>query len=425
MFRDATLFNGDISKWDVSKVRDMTAMFKAATKFNGDISKWDVSSVIKMDAMFMHAKSFKRALCQAVWVLSSASKISMFAGSHGSMSRAACSTGPSFSPRSKAELKSAVDAHHRRPRCGDIEQLTAPVHAPVQELHDPLFTQKDVRVFMQREDLIHPNISGNKWRKLKYNLIEARARNHHTLLTFGGAYSNHVHALAHAGRLFGFKTIGIIRGEEHAPLNPTLQDATDSGMHLLYVDRGTYRRKDTPEFVAELREEFGKFHLVPEGGTNALALKGSAEILDPGQDYDAIFVPIGTAGTISGIINGIRNENTKVYGVSSLKGGVFLEDEILNLIDRNHDCFEVLTDYHFGGYGKINPELLDFIQHFREQHNVLLDPIYNSKAIFGFYDMLRQNKMPPKSKVLLLHTGGLQGWRGLIQRGLVSPSFLN
>lgn len=300
-------------------------------------------------------------------------------------------------------------------------RLNDPVNAPVQELYAPLFSQKEVRVFMQRDDLIHPNISGNKWRKLKYNLLEAQAQKHNTVLTFGGAYSNHIHALACAGQVFGFKTIGIIRGEAHVPLNPTLRDAVNFGMQLHYIDRELYRQKETPAFIKQLRAQFGACYIVPEGGTNELALKGTAEIIEPKANYDAIFVPIGTAGTISGII---KSTTSKVYGVSSLKGGTFLREDILNLIKPHHGNFEVLTDYHFGGYGKLKPKQLDFIKKFRAKHNILLDPIYNSKMAFAFYDLLQKDQIPTNSKVLLIHTGGLQGWRGFVQRGIADESFL-
>lgn len=297
------------------------------------------------------------------------------------------------------------------------------VNAPLQQLQDDLFEQKGVEVFIKREDLIHPNISGNKWRKLKYNLIEAKQKGYDTLLTFGGAYSNHIHALSIAGKQLGFKTIGCLRGEEHLPLNCTLAEAAKNEMVFHYLSRTAYREKTSENVIAALREQYGDFYLVPEGGTNESAVKGCTEIVDE-FDFipDYIFTAIGTGGTIAGLITGMNGEG-EVLGVSSLKGGDFLTNDIIGLLPKQQTNWKVLTAYHFGGYAKTNEELFAFIKQFKLQHQILLDPIYTSKMAFGFYDLLRQNYFSKGSKIVLMHTGGLQGWQGMIQQNRVEKSY--
>ena len=270
-----------------------------------------------------------------------------------------------------------------------------------------------ISVQIKREDLIHPFISGNKFRKLKYNLLQAKVENHETLLTFGGAFSNHIAAVAFAGKEQGFKTIGIIRGEElrgKISENPTLKFAEDCGMQFEFVSREDYRYKNETLFLGNLKKKFGDFYLIPEGGTNALAIKGCEEILTENDStFDYICCSIGTGGTISGIINSIL-PHQKVLGFPSLKGD-FLKDEIRNFV--KNDNWELITDYHFGGYGKVNEELIQFINHFYSQNQIPLDPIYTGKMVFGVIDLIQKNYFPIGSKILLIHTGGMQGVKGM------------
>ena len=270
-----------------------------------------------------------------------------------------------------------------------------------------------ISVQIKREDLIHPFISGNKFRKLKYNLLQAKVENHETLLTFGGAFSNHIAAVAFAGKEQGFKTIGIIRGEElrgKISENPTLKFAEDCGMQFEFVSREDYRYKNQTLFLENLKKKFGDFYLIPEGGTNALAIKGCEEILTENDStFDYICCSIGTGGTISGIINSIL-PHQKVLGFPSLKGD-FLKDEIRNFV--KNDNWELITDYHFGGYGKVNEEFIQFINHFYSQNQIPLDPIYTGKMVFGVIDLIQKNYFPAKSKILLIHTGGMQGVKGM------------
>ena len=270
-----------------------------------------------------------------------------------------------------------------------------------------------ISLYIKREDLIHPFVSGNKFRKLKYNLLQAKAENHDTLLTFGGAFSNHIAAVAYAGQEQGFKTIGIIRGDElrdKISENPTLTFAQNCGMQFEFVTREQYRLKNDILFLEKLKENFSRFYHIPEGGTNALAIKGCQEILTEGDvDFDFVCCSIGTGGTISGIINTIL-PHQKVLGFPSLKGD-FLKDEIRSFVKSQN--WDLITDYHFGGYGKINNELVQFINDFYLQTQIPLDPIYTGKMVFGVIDLIKKNYFPNNSKILLIHTGGIQGIKGM------------
>lgn len=266
---------------------------------------------------------------------------------------------------------------------------------------------------MKREDLIHPFVSGNKFRKLKYNLLQANTENQSTLLTFGGAYSNHIAAVAYAGKENGFQTIGIIRGDELADKiasNPTLKFAQECGMQFEFVSREDYRLKTEATFLEQLENKFGSFYLIPEGGKNALAIKGCEEILTQEDgNFDYVACAIGTGGTISGIINSVL-PHQKILGFPALKGD-FLQDEIRNFVQN--DNWELILDYHFGGYGKVNTVLVDFINRFLEKTKIPLDPVYTGKMVFGIVDLIEKNYFPENATILLIHTGGLQGIQGM------------
>lgn len=272
-----------------------------------------------------------------------------------------------------------------------------------------------ITVAIRREDLIHPFVSGNKFRKLKYNLLQAKAENQITLLTFGGAFSNHIAAVAFAGKEHNFKTIGIIRGDElrdKIQENPTLKFAQENGMQFEFVSRSDYSNKENPEFIDQLKQKFGSFYLIPEGGTNALAIKGCEEILtQEDSQFDYICCAVGTGGTISGLINSAL-PHQKVLGFPALKGN-FLQEEICKFAKT--DNWQLVTDYHFGGYGKVNLELINFINNFSESNKIPLDPVYTSKMAFGILDLIDKNYFPANSKILMIHTGGLQGIQGMNQ----------
>ena len=278
----------------------------------------------------------------------------------------------------------------------------------------PLSFPNNIELFIKREDLLHPIISGNKFRKLKYNIQEAKRLGHSTLLTFGGAFSNHILAVAGAGNEFGFATIGIIRGEElehKISENPTLLRAQDLGMKFHFVTRSQYRNKEEVTFLDSLKNKFGDFYLVPEGGTNSFAIKGCEEILTASDKsfFTHITCAVGTGGTISGIINS-SIEKQQIIGFSSLKGA-FLSDVIRNFVNKTN--WNIIEDYHFGGYGKINDELVSFLNLFYNHNSIPLDPVYTGKMVFGVMDLINKGYFLPNSKILMIHTGGLQGIKGM------------
>lgn len=302
--------------------------------------------------------------------------------------------------------------------------------SPLQELSSTLLEEKGVQVFVKRDDQLHLEamghddaFCGNKWRKLKYNLLKAKELQATTILTFGGAFSNHIAAVAAAGKIFNFKTIGIIRGERLPSLNPTLRFAENCEMQLKYISRSAYREKNTAIFKSSLTEEFGSFYSIPEGGTNDLALKGAAEIpveieeqLDRLPDY--ICGCCGTGGTLGGVIWGLH-EKSKALGFSVLKGD-FHTQEIQQLLSSNYDKvptnWHIQTDYHFGGYAKYKSELIDFINHFKSKHHIALDPIYTGKMFYGIFDLIQKDYFPKGSTIVAIHSGGLQGIAGFNER---------
>lgn len=297
--------------------------------------------------------------------------------------------------------------------------FTSADNTPLQEIDDDLFIRKKIKLYIKRDDLIDQHISGNKFFKLKYNLIEAADNNFTTLLSFGGAYSNHIYSLAYAGKKFGFETIGIIRGEEHIPLNPILHFVKQCEMELFYLSRSDYKKKYSDEIINRLLAEFGEFYLIPEGGSNDLAVKGCSEI--PSRidlDYDYLFCACGTGGTLAGIINGVKNKS-KVIGVAVLKNASFLIDEVKRLSCSVNSNWEILLNYHFGGYAKFTSGLIDFIKIFNEKFNIQLEPIYTGKMLYAIYDLARYDFFKPGSKIVAYHSGGLQGIEGLRQRKLL------
>ncbi|NCT10221.1 MAG: 1-aminocyclopropane-1-carboxylate deaminase/D-cysteine desulfhydrase [Flavobacteriia bacterium] len=285
-----------------------------------------------------------------------------------------------------------------------------------QQISLPILEEKGVELCIKREDEIHPFVSGNKFRKLKYNLLEAQNHQKKTILTFGGAFSNHIVATAVAGKIMGFNTIGVIRGDELVidfnktiQGNSTLQKAQKDGMKFEFVSREDYKTKTSKTFLRKLKEKFGDFYLIPEGGTNELAIKGCEEILTTqDSNFDYICCAIGTGGTIAGLINASL-KHQKVIGFPALKGD-FLSKEIEKYATKNN--WYLQTEYHFGGYAKYNSTLIRFINEFKNKTTVLLDPVYTSKMLFGLLEMIKNNNFEKGTKILVIHTGGLQGISG-------------
>ena len=289
----------------------------------------------------------------------------------------------------------------------------------INEISHPIFNGKEVRLFIKRIDKVHPFVSGNKFFKLKYNLLDCEKKGYNTLLTFGGAYSNHIAATSFIAQSKGLKSIGIIRGEECLPLNPTLRFAFENGMKLHYISRGNYKKKNTDNFLESLKTQFGDFYLIPEGGTNELAIQGSAEILDSNDSQDYICCSVGTGGTIAGIINASNAKQT-VIGFPAIKGFKQLERDINSW--TNSTNYKFINDYVGNGYAKINNELVDFINKFNSTHNVALDAIYNGKMLLGILDLVAKDYFPRGSSILAIHTGGLQANQGMIERlGVILP----
>lgn len=283
----------------------------------------------------------------------------------------------------------------------------------------PLLEAQQITCFIKRDDLLQLEshsgdqaFSGNKWRKLKYNLSYARHKGYSTLLTFGGAFSNHIAATASAGNLFGFRTIGIIRGERGLPLNPTLQFAEACGMELHFWSREQYRHKDQPESLAQLQRQFPEAYILPEGGTNVLALQGCAELAEEilsQEKVDYICMSCGTGGTLAGIIQGLAGR-AFALGFSALKGDFQRTDIQKLLLPNAWNNWEVVTEYHFGGYAKVPPHLLAFLAEMKT-YDLPLEPIYTGKMLWGVLDKVKQGYFPKGTRIGVIHTGGLQGWR--------------
>ena len=271
----------------------------------------------------------------------------------------------------------------------------------------------NAQVSLKPDYLIHPTVSGNKYRKLKYNLQKVQSENYKGILTFGGAFSNHVAATAAAGHALNIPTVGIIRGEELASkmeLNPTLKYAQSCGMHLEFVSRSAYKQKTDSAYLKTLLESFENFYIIPEGGTNALAIKGCQEILsDKDRAFDVICCAVGTGGTIAGLINSSL-PTQKIIGFPALKGG-FLNEDICKFATQSN--WELWEAYHFGGYAKVDSKLIIFMNNFKTTYKIPLDPVYTAKMMYGIFDAIQSGEIPKDAKVLAIHTGGLQGIEGM------------
>jgi len=303
--------------------------------------------------------------------------------------------------------------------------------SPLQPLNHPLLKKHNIKPWSKRDDLIHSDISGNKWRKLKFNLQGACEQDINHIVSFGGAYSNHIHALAAAGFYFGFKTTGIIRGEDFYRNNPTLRQAQEWGMKLHFVDRKTYRLRHDNEYLKTLKIQYPEAVIVPEGGTNLAALQGvkevATEILSQADfNIDHIFTATGSGGTLAGLISGfsqkssIQLQKTKITGIAVLKQADYLKNEISNLLIEddvsNPISWQLKTDYHLGGYAKVSNEHAQFCHEFELQTEVPIEPIYTGKMFAAIFKLIEQGEIKAGSNIIALHTGGLQGLQGFIKK---------
>lgn len=290
----------------------------------------------------------------------------------------------------------------------------------LQQLHDPKGLFRGVRIFVKRDDLIDELVSGNKWRKLKFNLEEAKRRKNLAVLTFGGAYSNHLVATAKAGNLAGIATIGIVRGDELTPeSNSTLQQCHEFGMQLVFVSREEYGMRNDKQYLDELHGEYENVYIVPEGGANFYGMMGCQEIWKELGEFvpDEVVVAAGTGTTTAGLLMGAP-EHTKILAVSSLKGD-FMTGEIRHklmysffdedLVDERMTSLRILDDSIFGGYGKTTPELLEFISFIEEEYLLPLDKVYTAKAFYQLMKEIEKGTYTPGMQILFVHTGGLQG----------------
>ena len=288
------------------------------------------------------------------------------------------------------------------------------IFSPVHQITNPLFDEHGVKVFLKRDDLIHPMISGNKWRKLKYLLKNAQDKQKNHLVTFGGAYSNHLLATAAAAAKFGFKTTGIVRGEEVK--NDTLFLCKLHGMQLIFTDRVSYRDKQ-----ALFHKYFGDDEdaiFIDEGGASTEGARGCSELVDELNDtYDHFFCACGTGTTAAGIINGLNNHQfkTQFNAVPVFKNGGFIKDEIDRFLIAPAD-YSLHTDYHFGGYGKATDELIGFIKQFVATTGIVIEPIYTGKMMYGLYDLIGKGYFKAGSKILAIHSGGIWGLLGMKDR---------
>ncbi|WP_295711196.1 pyridoxal-phosphate dependent enzyme [Mucilaginibacter sp.] len=288
------------------------------------------------------------------------------------------------------------------------------IFSPVHQVTNPLFDEHGVKVFLKRDDLIHPMISGNKWRKLKYLLKNAQDKQKNHLVTFGGAYSNHLLATAAAAAKFGFKATGIVRGEEVK--NDTLFLCKLHGMQLIFTDRDSYRDKQ-----ALFHKYFGDDEdaiFIDEGGASAEGALGCSELVDELTDaYDHIFCACGTGTTAAGIINGLNNHQLKTQfnAIPVFKNGGFIKDEIDRFLTAPAE-YSLHTDYHFGGYGKATDELISFIKQFVATTGIVIEPIYTGKMVYALYDLIGKGYFKAGSKILAIHSGGIWGLLGMKDR---------
>jgi 1-aminocyclopropane-1-carboxylate deaminase len=273
---------------------------------------------------------------------------------------------------------------------------------PIQPIQLPVFAEHNIEVFMKREDLIHPFISGNKWRKLKYVLQDAQSQGKNTLVSFGGAYSNHLVALACAGAMYGFNTIAFVRGEEVT--NHMLGLCRTYGMELKFVDRESYKNKE--KLYADFASE--DCYFIDEGGKGILAAKGCEEILNGVENFSRIICAVGTGTTFAGLVNGAAKKNMTVEGICVLKGAQDIEKEVEELIGSNRN-WNMHHEFHGGGYAKTTPELFNFIDEFASQTGILLDQVYTAKMVLGVISLVKKEHYRSGEKLLLVHTGGLLG----------------
>jgi 1-aminocyclopropane-1-carboxylate deaminase len=296
------------------------------------------------------------------------------------------------------------------PKLDNLEKSFQP--SILTKIDDGLLDEYQIELWLKRDDLLHPVISGNKWYKLKYILDHVLSSGMQAVVSMGGAYSNHLHTLAYAGHILGLTTVGIIRGEQPALLNPALADMQNWGMILKFVSRSDYRHFRKLRYWQYLPGLLPEQYWLPEGGARMLALKGVAELV--GQisiPYDTLCLPCGTGTTLAGIIGAVPPDKS-VLGFSALKNAGFLSGDIEFLAQTSVSNWSINSNYHFGGFAKIKPELISFIEEFTRKTSIPLEPVYSGKMMYGLCDLIKKRYFKPGQRIIALHTGGLQGNRG-------------
>ncbi len=310
-----------------------------------------------------------------------------------------------------------------------LDALLYHLPSPLQVVKHDAFTQRGLQLLVKRDDLLHPHVSGNKWRKLKHNLLEAQRLGCSKLITFGGAFSNHLAAVAAAGMEFGFSAIGVVSGEESGVENPTLGFAQACGMELFFTSRANLRNYTETKLLELLKIDAKGAFILPQGGANCLAIPGCREIVTEtmaqlGHPPDFFVTACGTGATLAGIASGIAEHNSTALGIAVLKGD-FLQKEVESLMAKcgeqsskhpTGESWQMLNDFHFGGYAKWTPELIDFINDFKLKTGIPLDPIYTGKAFFAAVQLAEQGFFQAGASIVLVHTGGLQGVAGFNER---------
>ena len=297
----------------------------------------------------------------------------------------------------------------------------------LQPISHPMFTRHKISVQVKRDDQIDKVISGNKWRKLKYNLLHAKAINAKGIITFGGSFSNHIHACALACKQQQLSAIGIIRGEEDNQDNYTLAWAKHWGMQLSFVNRKTYRLRNEKSYLQHLQQQYPDYLIVPEGGSNALALIGMAEVIDElnqQSEFDTLLSPVGSGGTLAGLISADKNQH-KILGISVLKQDGYLVKQVNDLLPEHakaHTNWQLMSQYHGGGYAKFSAQDAQRIRSFSAVVGIDFEPVYSGKMILALLDLMSTGYFPAHHRIVLLHTGGLQGLAGMFERGILNPN---
>ena len=307
--------------------------------------------------------------------------------------------------------------------------------SPLQRIEHDLFERFKVKVMIKRDDMIHPIISGNKWRKLKYNIAHAKQTGKKGIISFGGAYSNHIHALAFACSQAGLPCIGIIRGEAHYANNFTLSWAQHWQMRLTFVDRATYRQRANKTYLEQLQQQYPEYLIIPEGGSNHFAIEGVGEVineLNQQTQFDTLLTPVGSGGTLAGLINNDKEQH-QLLGIAVLKQGsperektdttCYLTNEVTALLPASakpYNNWQVLSDYHRGGYAKFNDNDCQRILTFSQHCGIDFEPVYSGKMVLALLDLIEAGYFPENHRIVMLHTGGLQGLGGLLERNVLS-----